>query len=137
MSPSRLLRPACRYFHNQIGDGLPSQDPHDRIFPAGEAVAVAQAERKARGIFVCRGAQTLQLADTVHGKRCIICPEDAATEVHEDHTCGQPADQLFKMKECVAGQNAGKRLGHALQAQRSGRLFLYDGMLTIELYQYL
>ena len=137
MSPAGLLRAACRYFHNQIGDGLPSQDPHNGVFAAGEAVAIAQAERKSRSIFVCRGAQILQLADAVHGKRCIICPEDAATEVHEDYTCGQSADQLFKMKECVAGQNAGKRLGHALQAQRSGRLFLYGGMFTIELYQYL
>ena len=137
MSPAGLLRAACRYLHDQIGDGLSCNDPHDRIFPAGEAVPVAQAERKARGIFVRRGPEILQLSDTMHGKRCIICPEHAAAEVNEDYTCGKPADQLFKMKECVASQNAGKRLGHVLQAQRSGRLFLYDGMLTIKLYQYL
>ncbi|MNI52811.1 hypothetical protein D3C73_1076140 [compost metagenome] len=58
---------------------------------------VAISQGKALGVLLRISAQIADLADPMHGQRCLVGPVDGLVELQQNHPVGQPGDDLLQL----------------------------------------
>ena len=83
--------------HRHFVEGLPSNDPFDRVFATLHQAVVAVSQSELPPILVGGGAKILDAPDAVHGQRRVIGPENTSVCADQNDTVGQPDDDLLEL----------------------------------------
>ncbi|MNN27703.1 hypothetical protein D3C81_1412450 [compost metagenome] len=94
---ARFVVTNSKHLYHHVAEHLPRGHAGDRVLLGFKGVIVAIAQGKALAITLSVAAQLLQAVDPVHAQSRFVGPDDGLVDLQQDHTIGQPGDDLLKL----------------------------------------